>query len=204
MTGHGPGWRRQLVRDIRLEAGVIPALFLIIVISLTVFAAGPDRQLLQRVGPGSLWVAALLASLLPVGTLIADDVRIGTFDRLRISGQSLEAIMAIRICAHWLGFAPALLLAAALSIPLVGTDVRMLFPLMLGTIPLAALGIVAAALVSGLRNGSALAGLILLPLALPMLIFGAGGEVRLLAAAGLVLLALSPFAAAAALREATS
>ncbi|MGB3722818.1 MAG: heme exporter protein CcmB [Pacificimonas sp.] len=192
---------RLIRRHVRIGDALIPVAFFLIVVSLSAFAAGPDRDLLARIGPGSLWVAALLASLLPVGTLIAEDVRGGALDQLRVAGLSLEAIMAARIVSHWLGFAPALLLAALLAGPLTGGEIgRGLLSLAIGTGPLAAMGVVAAALVSGARSGGAVAGIVILPLMLPVLIFGVEDALRLTAAAGLFLTALSPFAAAAALR----
>jgi heme exporter protein B len=144
---------------------------------------------------------------LPVGSLVADDVRDGTIDQLRVRGLALETIMAARLASHWLSFAPALLLAAVLGGAMLNADIAPLaLGLAIGTPALAGLGLVAAALVAGARGGpgagGALAGLIVLPLALPVLIFGTGEAWRLLAAASLVLTALSPFAAAAAIRAA--
>lgn len=183
--------------------GLIPLMFFIIVASLTAFAVGPDAALLARIGGGSLWVAALLAALLPVGTLVADDVADGTLDQLRVRGLALETIMAARLVAHWLSFAPALFVAAVVGGAMLNAEVAPLVAgLAIGTPALAGLGLVAAALVAGARGGAALAGLIVLPLALPVLIFGAGEASRLLTAASLALTALSPFAAAAALRTA--
>jgi heme exporter protein B len=183
--------------------GFIPLMFFIIVASLTAFAVGPDAALLARIGSGSLWVAALLAALLPVGTLVADDVADGTLDQLRVRGLALETIMAARLVAHWLSFAPALFVAAVVGGAMLNIKVApLLVGLAIGTPALAGLGLVAAALVAGARGGAALAGLVVLPLALPVLIFGAGEAPRLLAAASLALTALSPFAAAAALRVA--
>lgn len=195
---------RLVLRSIDVAGGgLIPLIFFIIVASLTAFAAGPDAALLQRVGAGSLWVAALLAALLPVGTLVADDVADGTFDQLRVRGLAVETIMAARLASHWLSFGPALLVAAFIGGVLLNVAVPPLVAgLAIGTPALAGLGTVAASLVAGARGGAALAGLIVLPLALPVLIFGAGDAPRLLAAASLVITALSPFAAAAALKVA--
>lgn len=188
----------------RPAGAAIPAVFFILVASLTAFAAGPDTVLLARIGKGALWIAALLAALLPVGTLLAGDAEDGTLDQLRVAGVSLEGYAAARLMSHWLGFAPAILIAALAGSVLLGIDAESaLLRLLAGTPALAALGVVAAALVAGARNGEALAGLIVLPLALPLLIFGAGeGEaaLRLLLAASLLITAAAPFAAAAALR----
>lgn len=193
---------RMILRGVDVAGGgLIPLVFFIIVASLTAFALGPDAALLARVAGGSLWVAALLAALLPVGTLVAEDVADGTMDQLRVRGLALETIMAARLAAHWLSFAPALLVAVVIGGAMLNADVPgLLLTLLIGTPALAGLGLVAAALVAGARGGAALAGLIVLPLALPVLIFGSAGELRLLAAAALVATAIAPFAAAAALR----
>ncbi len=196
-------WRLTLRSVDIVSGGLIPLVFFVIVASLSAFAIGPDAVLLGRVAAGSLWVAALLAALLPVGTLIAEDVSDGTMDQLRVRGLALETIMISRLVGHWLSFSPALLLAAVIGGAMLNADVVPLVTgLLIGTPALAGLGLTAAALVAGARGGSALAGLIILPLALPVLIFGSGEAWRLLAAASLVLTALSPFAAAAALRAA--
>lgn len=194
---------RLVLRGVDIGAGgLIPLVFFVMVASMTAFAIGPDAALLARVGAGSLWVAALLAALLPVGTLIAEDVADGTMDQLRVRGIAVETIMAARLAAHWLGFAPALLVAAVIGGAMLNADVPALVTgLALGTPALAGLGLVAASLVAGARGGPALAGLIVLPLALPVLIFGSAGELRLLAASSLVVTAFAPFAAAAALRQ---
>jgi heme exporter protein B len=149
-----------------------------------------------------------LASLLPVETLLAPDVEDGSIDQLIARGIALELVCAARILAHWVGFAVPLLAALPVAGVLLGLSAddgtRIAIALALGTPALASLAVVAAALTAGLKGGGALAGLIVLPLALPVLIFGVGSDVagafRLLAAASLVALAVSPFAAAAALR----
>jgi heme exporter protein B len=180
----------------------------VLVAALFPFAVGPDARLLGRIAPGILWVAALLAALLPVETLLAPDADDGTLDQYSARGIAMELVVAARIIAHWLGFALPLLAALPVAGVLLGLDattgVRLGLALLLGTPALAALGVVAAALTAGLRGGGALAGLIVLPLALPILIFGVGadapGALKLLAAASLVALAVCPFAATAALK----
>ena len=178
----------------------LPIAFFLIVISLGAFAAGPNRQLLTQIGPGTLWTAALLASLVPVGTLLEEDIESEALDQLRVAGLSLEAIMAVRILAHWLGFAPALVLSSFAAVPLLGVSPHTLWGLPIGAGALAALGVVAAALLASVRNAGAVAGVLVLPLALPVLIFGVGEAFRLLAASTLIIVAAAPFAAAAALR----
>ena len=155
-----------------------------------------------------MWVAALLASLLPVETLVAPDAADGTLDQIVVRGIALETWAAARLVAHWLGFALPLLVALPVAAVLLGLSPGALagvaVGLVAGTPALAALALLAASLTGGLRGGGALAGLIVVPLALPVLIFGVGiaapGALRLLAASSLVLVALTPFAAAAALR----
>lgn len=201
-------FRRDVVMIARSPALWLPVMFFVLVAALFPFAVGPDAKLLARIAPGIIWVAALLASLLPVETLLAPDVEDGTIDQLIARGIALELVCAARIAAHWLGFAVPLLAALPVAGVLLGLDAatatRLGLALLLGTPALASLAVVAAALTAGLKGGGALSGLIVLPLALPVLIFGVGSDVagafRLLGAASLVALALGPFAAAAALK----
>jgi heme exporter protein B len=162
-----------------------------------------------------LWVAALLAALLPVDRLIAPDMESGVLDQLAVRGIADEFIALAKMAAHWLGFGPALMLAALPAAALLRLDANTLaiveLGLLLGTPGLAALGVMVAALTCGLRGASALTGLLMLPLAIPILIFGAGslapsgvGGLKLLAAASLLLCAIAPFAAGAAIRAARS
>ena len=201
--------RRDLTLLMRRPAALaVPVIFFVLVAALFPFAVGPDPRLLARIAPGVLWVAALLAALLPVETLVEPDRADGTLDQLSVRGIPLELVAAARMTAHWLGFALPLLAALPVAGVLLGANAaalaRLALALVLGTPGLAALALVAASLTAGLRGGGALAGLIVLPLALPLLIFGAGaaspGALKLLAASSLVLVALAPFAAAAALR----
>jgi heme exporter protein B len=200
--------RRDLGLLARSPALWTPVMFFVLVAAIFPFAVGPDARLLGRIAPGILWVAALLAALLPVETLLAPDADDGTLDQYSARGIAMELVVAARIIAHWLGFALPLLAALPVAGVLLGLDattgVRLGLALLLGTPALAALGVVAAALTAGLRGGGALAGLIVLPLALPILIFGVGadapGALKLLAAASLVALAVCPFAATAALK----
>ena len=191
----------------RASAVVVPVIFFVLVAALFPFAVGPDARLLTRIASGVLWVAALLAALLPVETLVAADRTDGTLDQLVTRGIALETVAAARLVSHWLGFALPLLAALPVAGVLLGIDgavlARTALGLLLGTPGLAALALIAASLTAGLRGGGALAGLIVLPLALPILIFGVGGgagSLKLLAATSLVLVAAAPFASAAALR----
>jgi heme exporter protein B len=202
---------RDLARAFRSGGIALPVAFFLLVATLYPFAVGPDGPLLAKTGGGVLWVAALLAALLPVDRLIAPDVESGVLDQLAVRGIADEFIAIAKITAHWLGFGPALMLAAIPAAALLRLDGSTLLTveigLLLGTPGLAALGVMIASLTSGLRGASALTGLLMLPLAIPILIFGAGslgpsgvGGLKLLAAASLLLVAIAPFATGAALR----
>ena len=197
----------------RRGGSVLPLLFFLAVAMLFPFAIGPDAPLLARTGGGVIWVAALLAAILPVGQLVEPDLELGMFDQWALRGISEEAIIAVRVLAHWLSFGPPLMLAAipaAALLGLTGPTLRLVeLGLLAGTPGLAALGVIVAALTAGLRGGAALAGLLVIPLAVPLLIFGAGslapgGEsgLALTGAVSLLLLAIAPFAGAAAVRAA--
>ena len=159
-----------------------------------------------------LWVAALLAAILPLDRLIEPDLELGMFDQWALRGIAEEWLVAGRVLAHWLSFGPPLMLAALPASALVGIDGKTLWlvelGLLAGTPGLAALGVLVAAITAGLRGGAALGGLLAIPLAVPLLVFGAGslaigGEagLGLTAAFSLVLLAITPFAAGAAIRS---
>ena len=189
----------------------LPVAFLLLVASLYPFAVGPDLSLLRSTGGGMLWIAALLASLLPVDRLIAPDRDAGVLDQIALRGISDEMVVLARLIAHWLGFSPPLMLAtlpAAALLKLDGGTIWMLEAgLLVGTPALAALGLLVATLTAGLRSSGALAGLLALPLAVPLLIFGAGtlgdgsgAALKFLAAASLLLVAITPFAGGAAIR----
>jgi len=209
-----------LKRDVVLLLGggrrggaLLPILFFLAVAMLYPFAVGPDGQLLARTGGGVVWVAALLAAILPLDRLVEPDLEAGFFDQWALRGLAEEWICAVRILAHWLCFAVPLMLATPIAAVLLGLSGEQLLTLELGLLAgtpgLAALGVAVAAVTAGLRGGAALAGLLILPLAVPLLIFGAGslstggeGGLALTGAASLALVALSPFAAGAALRAA--
>lgn len=190
---------------------LLPLLFFLSVAMLYPFAVGPDAPVLARTGGGVLWVAALLAAILPLDRLIAPDLEQGFFDQWALRGISEEAVIAMRVFAHWLSFGPVLMVAAIPASTLVGIDGETLWTvelgLLAGTPGLAAIGVTIAALTASLRDGAALSGLLLIPLAIPLLVFGAGalatgGEsgLALTAAISLVMVALAPFAGGAAIR----
>lgn len=208
--------RRDLARLLlggRRGGSVLPILFFLAVAMLYPFAVGPDPALLARTGGGVIWVAALLAAILPLDRLVEPDIELGMFDQWALRGISEESIVAVRVFAHWLSFAPALMLSTLPAAALLGIDAATLrtveLGLLAGTPGLAALGVIVAALTAGLRGGAALSGLLVIPLAVPLLIFGAGSlstggdaGLALTAAVSLVLLAIAPFAAGAAIRAA--
>ena len=202
-----------IARDLRrawTSGGLtLPIAFFLLAVILFPFAIGPDRILLGRIAVGAVWTAALLAALLPVERLIVPDMESGVIDQLVVRGLTDPTIAAAKIVAHWLGFAPALLIATVAAAALLGMEAAQLrttlIALAIGTPGLAALGVITAALVAGLRGAGALAGLVMLPFALPLLIFGAGagdGALKLLAATSLLLVAGAPFVAGSAMRMA--
>jgi heme exporter protein B len=204
---------RDLGRGFEGGGALLPLIFFLLVATLFPFAVGPDAALLARVGGGALWMAALLAALLPIDRLVAPDAEAGVLDQFAVRGISDEAVAAAKIVAHWLSFGPPLMLAAIPAAALLRLDGsalgRLEAGLAIGTPGLAALGLMTSALTAGLRGAGALAGLVMLPLAVPLLIFGAGalgdqglGALKLLAATSLLLVAGAPFAAGAALRAA--
>ena len=205
-----------VLRELRLAAAggaaLLPLLFFLLVATLFPFAVGPDGPLLARTGGGALWVAALLAALLPIDRLVEPDRAAGVLDQLAMRGFAEESVALAKLAGHWLSFGPPLMLAAlpAAALLKLPQDVllRLELGLAIGTPGLAALGLGVAALTAGLRRGGALAGLILLPLAVPLLIFGAGyvergsanGALQWLGAVSLLLVAGAPFVAGAAIR----
>jgi heme exporter protein B len=207
-----------ILRELRLAlaggTALLPLIFFLLVATLFPFAIGPDGPVLARTGGGALWMAALLAALLPVDRLIEPDRAAGVLDQLVLRGMSEEAVAFAKLTGHWLSFGPPLMIAAVPGAALLKLHqdvlVRIELGLLLASPGLAGLTVGVAAVTAGLRRSGALAGLLMLPLAVPLLIFGAGlvergftdGAVQLLAATSLVLVAGAPFAAGAALRAA--
>jgi heme exporter protein B len=208
-------------REIRLsfrrpEQLLQPLVFFLIVTTLFPLGLNLQLSLLRDMAPGVLWVAALLSSLLSLDSLFKSDADDGTLEQLALSGQSLTVIVAAKTIAHWLVTGLALVVVS----PIVGTSLgipagafgTMLLGLALGTLTLSWLGAIGAGLTIGLRRGNVLLSLIVLPLAMPLLIFGAAATDRAMsgtnAAGALYFLAalcvftctLAPFATTAALR----
>ena len=198
-----------IARDLRrgfTRAAWLPIAFFLLVATLVPFAVGPDAGLLGRIGPGALWIAALTATLLPIERLVEPDRADGVLDQLALHGLAEESVAFAKIAAHWLTFAPLLLIAAIPASALLAMDANALFrtelALAVGTPGLAALAVAVAAVTAGLPRAGSLGGLLLLPLAVPLLIFGAANAVLLEAAVSLLLTAGAPFVAGAAIRAA--
>lgn len=210
-----------LSRELRLAlrsgggAGLGLAFFLIVVM-LIPFGVGPVPALLAKIAPGTLWIAALLACLLSLDRLFQADYEDGTLDILALSPMPLEGLVAIKALAHWLTTGLPLVIAA----PVLGLTLNLpdsaywwlVASLAVGTPALSFLGAVGAALTVGIRRGGLLLSLLVLPLYIPTLIFGARcvsaaaenmaviPAFQLLGGVTLFTIALAPFAAAAALR----
>ncbi len=220
-SGVWSGVRWALQRDLRLalrsraELGV-QVLFYVIVVSLFPLATSPERSLLALMGPGVLWVAALLASLLSLPRLFAADYADGTLEQIALSPYPLPALVSGKIAAHWLTTGlPVVVMAPVLGLQyaLGGEALAVLtVTLLLGTPILSMLGAIGAALTLGLRGGGSLLALLVLPLCVPVLIFGAGAvdavhaglgataNLSLLGAGLLAAIVGAPLAASAAVR----
>lgn len=210
-----------LVRDLRLamrrKADVLGTLFFfIIVVSLFPLGIGPEKSLLRAIAPGILWVAALLATMLSLNRLFAADYADGTLEQLAIAPYPLTMSTLAKIIALWVSTGlPLVILAPVLGLQFdLPMDAlwTMTLALLLGTPILAALGAIGAGLTLGLRGGGVLLALLILPLYIPVLIFGAGaveavmqglsprGQLSLLAAGLILSLIFAPWASAIALR----
>lgn len=214
------GFANVLKRDLRLALRgggevLTLVLFFIIVGAIMPFAVGPDRDLLARIAPGVVWIAAFLAMLLGLDRLFRPDHDDGTLALYRRAETPLPAIIAAKVMAHWLTGALPLILASPFLALILGMDMqsfwRTLVSLLLGTPALAAFGTFGAAVTVAIRRGSLLAPILIAPLCVPVLIFGvgaiaplggpdqAGAAMLLLAALSLMAMALAPFAAALAI-----
>src|SRR5579862_9777839 len=212
-----------LVRDMRIAVRVgggalIGVLFFLVVVTLVPFAIGPNLPLLKRIGPAILWLAALLASLLALDRLFAADHEDGSLDLLLMSRAPLELVVAVKGLAHWLTTGVPLIIVT----PLVGllldldgpADAALVLTFLVGTPALTFIGLIGAAIAVALRRGGLLLAVLVLPLTVPVLIFGVGAAnaaltgsapfgtpFSILCALTLASLVVGPFAAAAALRQ---
>lgn len=210
--------------DLRLAArrrsdAALPLVFFVVAAGLFPLGVGPEPQMLRTIAPGVVWVCALLAAMLSVGSLYAADLADGTLEQLLLSGQSPALVALSRSVSHWLVTGVPLLLAApvfGLMFDLSAEGLTALWlGLLLGTPVLSLLGNLGAALTLGLRSGGLLVFLLVLPLAVPVLIFGTGAvaaveagmsaqpHYSLLGALLIATLTLSPLASGAALRIST-
>ncbi len=170
--------RRELLLSVRHGADTLAAvLFFVLVGALFPLALGPAPELLARMAPGIVWVGALLAALLPLDRLFGADLEDGTLDQLLLCGLPAFSVAAVKASAHWLTTGLPLLIAAGplaimLQLP-PGAVPILLLGLLPGTVALSLLGTMAAAIVLGARRGGVLLPLLVLPLAAPVLIFGA-------------------------------
>ncbi len=212
--------RRESLLAFRRAGDLLtPLVFFAMICTLFPLALGPSRELLTELGPGVVWVAALLAQLLSANSIFREDLNDGSLELLVLSGQPLPALVAAKLLAHWLVTGVPLVLVSpllAFSYQLDSGSIPVLMcSLALGTLILAMLGGLASALTLASRQGSALVSLLVLPLAMPVLIFGAravslsmegqsaAGAMKLLAALCLLGVTLIPLAVAPAVRIGT-
>ncbi|MDH5647718.1 MAG: heme exporter protein CcmB [Candidatus Heimdallarchaeota archaeon] len=170
---------REMTLAIRRRAEVLTTLFFfVIVVSLFPLGVGPEIETLREIAPGVLWVAALLASMLSLNRLFADDYMDGTLEQMLLASQPLSILVLTKILSHWLltGL-PLVLISPVLGMQL-GLDMEslliMVVTLLLGTPVLSLIGAVGAGLTLGVRGGGVLLALLILPLYVPVLIFGSG------------------------------
>ena len=215
--------RALLVRDMRMAVRIgggalMGGLFFLTVVTLMPFAIGPDLALLRRIGPAILWIGALLASLLALDRLFAADYEDGSLDLILMGASPLELTVAVKGLAHWLTTGLPLVIA----VPVLGLLLNLepaaigsvALTLLVGTPALTFIGLVGAALAVALRRGGLLLPVLVLPLTVPVLIFGVaaanaaivgpgpfGTPFTILCALTLMSLVIGPFAAAATLRH---
>jgi len=217
------GFAAIVRRDLRLALrqgmdSLMVVMFFVIAVVLFPFGVGPEANILARIAPGVIWVAALLASMLSLERLYQTDYEDGGLELLVLSPLPLEVIVLAKVATHWLTTGLPLIVAAPLLAVLLNMDgggfVVLMGALLLGTPTLSLIGGVGAALILGSRRGGVLLSLLVLPLYIPALIFGVGGveaaitgfpvrpHLLILGAFLLVALPLGPLAGAAALRQA--
>jgi heme exporter protein B len=212
-----------IVRDLRLAVRVgggalIGVLFFLVVVTLVPFAVGPDLALLARMGPAILWLGALLASLLALDRLLAIDHEDGSLDLMLTARVPLELAISVKALAHWLTTGLPLVVASPLLGLLLNLDPKAIgavaVTLLAGTPALTFIGLIGAALTVALRRGGLLLAVLVLPLTVPVLIFGVaasnaaivgpvpfGTPFSILCALTLISLVIGPVAAAIALRQ---
>jgi heme exporter protein B len=209
--------RRDIVLSLRSGGGAwLGAGFFVLIIVLAPLGLGPEQESLKSTAPGLVWIAALLATLLGLERMIAPDLQDGTLDLLRMSSLPLEFVVFAKVLAHWLTNGLVICILAPLVAPMLFVDTSTLWSvaasLVLGTAGLSFIGAAGAAISAGVRRGGVLLALIVLPLNIPALIFGAAAinavqrgstptqAMLLLAAFSLIAAVVATLAAAAALR----
>ncbi len=212
---------RDILLAMRRRTDVLTTLFFfVIVVSLFPLGVGTEREMLRELGPGVVWVAALLASMLALERLFAADYDDGTLEQMLLTAQPLSLLVLAKVVAHWLLTGLPLVIIAPLvamqyQLPDAAT-LTMMLSLLVGTPVLSLIGAIGAALTLGLRGGGILLSLLILPLYIPVLVYGSGAvkvsmiEIAdtqpyfyLLGAFLLIALVFAPLAAAAALRIST-
>ena len=210
-----------LQRDLLLAARrpgewLQPLGFFVLVTVLFPLALNPDPSRLRELAPAALWVSLLLASLLALEFLYREDARDGTLEQFALSGQSFTALLLAKTATHWILTGLPMVLAGPFAVLALGAPAAsvpgVLLALLLGTISLSLIGAIGAGLTLGTRRGGALLSLLVLPLVMPVLVFGAratvwaiageemAGALFKLGAVGVLALTLAPLAAAAAVR----
>jgi heme exporter protein B len=217
MGAFGSVLSRDLLLAMRRRADVLTTFFFfLIVVSLFPLGIGPEPQMLREIAPGVVWVSALLASMLALARMFSGDYADGTLEQMVLAPQPLVALVLAKVLAHWLTTGLPLVLIA----PLLGLQFdlpadalgMLVVSLLIGTPALSLIGAVGAALTLGIRGGGALASVLVLPLCVPVLIFGAGavvaaaqgmptgGHLSLLGAMLMLSLVFAPWAVALALK----
>ncbi|WP_284179148.1 heme exporter protein CcmB [Rhabdaerophilum sp. SD176] len=216
-------WTALLLRDLRLARRVgagaeLGLVFFLILVSLLPFAIGADQRFISRIAPAFLWLSALLATLLGLDRLLQADEEEGVLDQFLLSGTPLELIVLAKALAHWLVTGLPLSLAAPLLGLMLAIEPQAMAPLalslLIGTPALTLIGLIGAALTVSLKRGGLLLSVLVLPLTVPTLIFGATlvkeaalgrpytTPMMLLGGMTLLMLVIAPVSAAAALRHA--
>ena len=212
--------RDLLISFRRRSEAANPLLFFVIVVSLFPLGIGAEPKLLEAMAPGVIWVAALLASMLSLDSIFRSDFEDGSLEQLLLSAHPVTVLVLAKVTAHWLVTGLPLILVAPLlaiflGLPAQGLGILML-TLLLGTPVLSLVGAIGVALTVGLRRGGVIISLLVLPLYIPVLIFGSnavqialtglpvGGQLSMLAALLALALALAPLPTAAALRMSLS
>lgn len=209
---------RDLKIALRAGGGAgIGVIFFLTLVTIVPFAVGPDMPLLTRIGPAILWIGALLATLLGLDRIFSADHEDGSLDQLMLASMPLELIAAAKGLAHWLATGLPLVIVTPLLGMMLGVEPKALFAvtltLLVGTPGITFLGLIAAALSASMPRGGLLSAVLILPLSIPLLIFGVvstnaaisenvlSAPLRFLCAIALFFLVLGPVAAAAALRH---